>query len=71
MEKELNIILMVNGDRYEGDFRNELREGKGIMYYYDGEKYEGDWRNGIKHGKGIYYFKEKVIGEIINKKEEE
>ena len=34
-----------NGDRYEGDYKNDKREGKGIMYWNDGDKYEGDWKN--------------------------
>ena len=45
-----------NNGRYEGQFRNGKREGKGIYYYNDGNRYEGDWKNGIKEGKGIYYY---------------
>ena len=49
------IIYFNNGDRYEGDFRNDKFEGKGI-YYKSGDRYEGDYRNGKREGKGIYYY---------------
>ena len=45
-----------NNGRYEGQFRNGKREGKGIYYYKNGEKYDGECKNGLKEGKGIYYF---------------
>ena len=34
-----------NGDKYEGDGKNDEREGKGIMHYKNGDKYDGDWKN--------------------------
>ncbi len=33
------IYYFNNGNRYEGDFKNDKREGKGIMYFNNGEKY--------------------------------
>ena len=30
-----------NGDRYEGDFKNDKFEGKGIYYWDDGRRYVG------------------------------
>ena len=35
-----------NGDRYEGDLKNDKKEGKGIYYYVNDELCEGDWKNG-------------------------
>ena len=40
-------------DKYEGEWKNGLKEGKGIMYYNDGRRYKGDWKNDLKEGKGI------------------
>ena len=34
-----------DGHRYEGDWKNDKREGKGIMYYNNGEIDNGDWKN--------------------------
>ena len=45
------------GDRYEGDWKNDKREGKGIHYWNNrGDRYEGDWKNDAKEGKGAYYW---------------
>ena len=48
-----------DGDRYEGNQKNDLFEGKGIYYYnngkWKGDRYEGDFKNDKKEGKGIYY----------------
>ena len=42
---------------YEGDYKNDLKNGEGIYYYNNGDKYEGEWINGIREGKGIFYWK--------------
>ena len=53
-----------NGNRYEGQIKNGLREGIGTMFYNNGYKYEGDWKNGLREGKGIYYLnKENLQGD--------
>ena len=45
------ILYYNNGDRYEGEFKNYLKERIGIMYYNDCEKCEEDWKNNIKEEK--------------------
>ena len=40
------IFHYSNGDIYEGEFKNGLREGYGILYYSNGNKYEGEFKNG-------------------------
>ena len=40
-----------NGDRYEGDHRNGLKEGKGIYYYSNGDREMGDYSNDKPIGK--------------------
>ena len=49
---------MCSGDKYEGDFKNDCPEGKGIYYWINGDKYEGDFKNGVREGKGIYYYRD-------------
>ena len=34
-----------NGDKYEGEWINDKKEGKGIYYYNIGEQYGGEWKN--------------------------
>ena len=71
LEKKLskkNSFNYDNGERYQGDFNNNKREGKGIYYYNNGNKYIGDWKNGLKEGKGILYYNNgnKYIGDFKN-----
>ena len=42
-----------NGDKYEGEFKNNKSHGKGIMTNSNGNKYTGEWQNGFRDGKGI------------------
>ncbi len=47
-----------SGARYEGEYRNGKRNGKGTYYYANGDKYVGDYVNGDFEGQGKYYFKD-------------
>ena len=40
-----------NGEKYEGDWKNDNKEGKGILYSNKGNRYEGDFKNGLFEGK--------------------
>ena len=55
MKEGKGIEYYPNGERYEGDFRNDKKEGKGIYYHneepFKGDRYEGDFRNNIQEGK--------------------
>lgn len=42
----------MNGDKYEGNWRNGMRYGEGIYFYYNGDKYQGFWIDDRKEGKG-------------------
>ena len=35
-----------NGDRYEGEFKNDKREGEGTYFYPNGKKKAGVWKSG-------------------------
>ena len=43
-------------DIYEGEFKNDLREGYGKYIYKDGSYYIGEWKKNLKNGKGILYY---------------
>ena len=52
-------IAYVKGNKvYEGNFKNGIRGGKGIVYDKDNIKlFEGDWKNDMIDGIGIIYDK--------------
>ena len=50
MNKEQLISLIVEKDKYIGEFKNELKEGKGILYYSDEDIYKGEWKENRKEG---------------------
>lgn len=45
-------VLMTNGDIYMGDFKNSLRHGIGICYYFNGSEFKGAWQADKPHGNG-------------------
>ncbi len=59
-----------NGDKYEGDWVNDRRQGKGIFTHAYGDKYEGDWINDQRQGKGIctYANGDKYEGDWVHNK---
>lgn len=53
----------LNGDRYEGPWVKDKREGRGRLYFYDGGEFEGLFRQDeIYDGK----FKDKYDNLFIN-----
>ena len=58
--------------KYEGETKNDLMKGKGILYYNNSKRYEGEFKNGKREGKGILYYNDggKYIGEFKNGKRE-
>ena len=43
--------------KYQGEYLNGKREGKGIYTYNNGDKYEGEYKNDLKDGNGCYKYK--------------
>jgi hypothetical protein len=41
-------------ERYEGEFMDGKRHGKGTQFYKDGSKYEGNWSKNLWHGLGTW-----------------
>jgi hypothetical protein len=46
-------MFELGGFRYEGEWRNDRKEGKGTLHYPTGEKYEGEFKNDNIEGRGI------------------
>ena len=43
-----------NGDVYEGELKDDKRNGQGKMTYANGDAYEGTWVDGQRSGEGTY-----------------
>ena len=55
---DYGVTNIKDGDVYEGDWINNLPNGKGKFYWPNGTVYEGDWVNNNRSGYGeIYYAK--------------
>ena len=56
-------------EKYEGEWRNGKRDGRGVEFYADGEKkYVGNFKNGKYEGNGTYFYKngDKYVGKYKN-----
>jgi hypothetical protein len=40
------VTYYVNGDRVECEYRDGLKNGKGVVYYVNGDRFENEWRDG-------------------------
>jgi len=43
-----------DGGSYKGEFKNDLRDGKGLFRQPDGKSYDGDWKSDKQDGIGIF-----------------
>jgi hypothetical protein len=49
------FFLFENGDRYRGNFRDDMISGKGEYFYFEsGDNYKGEFKDDLMDGKGLY-----------------
>ena len=51
----------MNGAEYEGCFKDDLENGKGVLTYAPDKschKFEGFWKDGKKCGEGVLHYKD-------------
>ena len=53
MKHGQGVMNYPNGDQYEGEWANDLREGFGLQRFSKGDSYEGEWFRDKMHGKGL------------------
>ena len=70
MRNGKGILYYKNGNiKYEGNYLNDKKDGKGKYIFEDGNYYIGHWKNDLKNGTGSEYDKNGNIifkGEYIN-----
>ena len=42
----------MNGNRYDGNWENDKRYGRGTQSNSNGDEYVGVWKDDMRHGKG-------------------
>ncbi len=47
------VYVSHSGMKYEGEWENGKRHGKGTLTYPDGSKYDGEWKDNRMHGYGV------------------
>ena len=50
----MGVETWVNGSRYEGNYLNGCKNGKGVYTWSDGSKYDGEWVDNKICGIGVY-----------------
>eukprot|EP00826_Nyctotherus_ovalis_P014242 TRINITY_DN1394_c0_g1_i12.p1 TRINITY_DN1394_c0_g1~~TRINITY_DN1394_c0_g1_i12.p1 ORF type:complete len:126 (-),score=63.34 TRINITY_DN1394_c0_g1_i12:124-477(-) len=58
---KLGELYYNTGERYEGEWQNNKKNGQGTLFYANGDVYEATWHNGKPAGKG------KLIHANVNK----
>ncbi|KAG1678164.1 hypothetical protein FOA52_016101 [Chlamydomonas sp. UWO 241] len=54
-----NTIYWNTGERYQGEWSDNKKHGKGTVVYKNGDKYEGDWSSDTRQGLGtLWIFRE-------------
>jgi hypothetical protein len=51
--------MLRGGGRFEGDWVDNRKHGRGIYTLPNGNGFEGDFRNGKRHGRGIMTYADK------------
>ena len=47
------VKTYTNGDKYDGDLKDDLPNGRGVITYASGNKYDGEWKDNQQNGRGV------------------
>ncbi len=49
----MGLFVWKDGNKYLGNYKNNIKEGKGKFIWNNGKSFEGNFLNGKPHGKGL------------------
>ena len=50
------IVYYASGNRYEGTWMDDKKNGQGVYYFASGNRYEGTWMDDNMNGQGVHYY---------------
>ena len=56
-EEGHGVFTWADGDKYDGDWKDNKKEGRGTCTWPDGQKYAGEYKLNIREGEGTYIAK--------------
>ena len=56
MKEGRGTFYYASGNRYEGEYKADVKEGRGTEYYATGNRYEGEWKADKWDGRGTFYY---------------
>lgn len=62
------VYVWANGNKYQGDMKDNLQSGYGIESYVDRGLYRGFFKNNLRNGRGVYQFSDGGVydGEFVD-----
>ena len=49
------VFTWPDGRKYQGDYKDDKKDGYGLFEWPDGRKYKGYWSNGKQNGQGEFF----------------
>ena len=64
MRDRTGFYYYKNGDRYDGDWKGDKKQGKGVYYYRNGDRRMGNYLNDKPIGKHVLLTKDGEVQTI-------
>ena len=48
------IYTWPDGRKYEGEYKDDKKDGEGVYTWPDGKKYDGGWKDSKQHGEATF-----------------
>ena len=47
------MLTFANGDKYDGEWKDHKKHGRGVVAYANGDKFEAEWKDDKRNGTGV------------------